>query len=463
MTGGDATETTMDGWRSLLRREWLPPLVVLAGGVLLHSMNVLLLATVLPTIVGELGGAALMHWPTTAFLASSIVAATCTGMLTGSLGARTTFCIGTFVFGLGSLVCALAPTMTWIIAGRFVAGFGGGLLGAVSYVVVGDAFPERTWSRVIALLSGMWSVSILVGPLAGGVFALWGAWRGVFVAVMALAALLALAAFRTLPNKKHGSGEDSRALPVGRVLLICLAIAGTSYAAITPALAGKAALIALAVAALAVMLAIDRMSGVPLLPRDAFSLHSETGVGLWLILLLAVSYSPLQIYIPIFLQRLHGFDPLTAGYAVAGASLGWTVAALATAGAQRDWPEVLILTGPVVMGIGLAAVACLTAVPPGYAVVPAVVLVGIGIGCCWAFVAQRTMSRARKGDETVAASSVATVQQMGFALGAALAGLAANASGFADGDMAPTFWVPMSFVAATVLSLLAALRLRALR
>src|SRR5690242_6576628 len=257
MTGGDATETTMDGWRSLLRREWLPPLVVLAGGVLLHSMNVLLLATVLPTIVGELGGAALMHWPTTAFLASSIVAATCTGLLTASLGARTTFCLGTFVFGLGSLVCALAPTMTWIIAGRFVAGFGGGLLGAVSYVVVGDAFPERTWSRVIALLSGMWSVSILVGPLAGGVFALWGAWRGVFVAVMALAALLALAAFRTLPNKKHGSGEDSRALPVGRVLLICLAIAGTSYAAITPALAGKAALIALAVAALAVMLSID--------------------------------------------------------------------------------------------------------------------------------------------------------------------------------------------------------------
>src|SRR5215467_11037877 len=200
-------DETIDGWRALARPEWLPALAVLSGGILLHSMNVLLLATVLPTIVGELGGAALMHWPTTAFLASSIVAATCTGLLTASLGARTTFCLGTFVFGLGSLVCALAPTMTWVIAGRFVAGFGGGLLGAVSYVVVRDAFPEQAWPRVIALLSGMWSVSILVGPLAGGVFALWGAWRGVFVAVMALAALLGLAAFRTLPNKKHGTGK----------------------------------------------------------------------------------------------------------------------------------------------------------------------------------------------------------------------------------------------------------------
>src|SRR5262245_10501390 len=238
-----------EGWRALMNPEWLPPLAVLAGGILLHSMNVLLLATVLPTIVGDLGGAALMHWPTTAFLASSIVAATCTGLLTASLGARTTFCIGTFVFGLGSLVCAVAPTMIWVIAGRFVAGFGGGLLGAVSYVVVRDAFPERTWPRVIALLSGMWSVAIVVGPLAGGVFALWGAWRGVVVAVMALAALLGLAAFRTLPNKKHGAGAHG-ALPIGRVLLICLAIAGTSSAAITSALAGKALLIVLAVAAL---------------------------------------------------------------------------------------------------------------------------------------------------------------------------------------------------------------------
>jgi predicted MFS family arabinose efflux permease len=365
------------------------------------------------------------------------------------------------VFGLGSLVCALAPTMTWIIAGRFVAGFGGGLLGAVSYVVVRDAFPERAWPRVIALLSGMWSVSIVLGPLAGGVFALWSAWRGVFFAVMVLAALLGLAAFRTLPNTKHGAGSGG-SLPIGRVLLICLAIAATSSAAVMPALIGKALLIVLAVTALTLMLALDRRSRTPLLPRDAFSPNSQTGVGLWLVLLLAVTYSPLQIYVPIFLQRLHGFDPLSAGYAVAAASLGWTVASLGTAGAQERWPDRLIIVGPVVMGIGLAGVACLTTLPPGYAVVPAVIVVGLGIGGCWAFIAQRTMSGARKGDETVAASSLATVQQMGFALGAALAGLAANASGFAEGDLAATFWVPMSFVAAAVLGLGAALRLRAL-
>ena len=76
------------GWLDLVRPARLPTLAVLLGGILLHSMNVLLVATVLPSIVNEIGGASLMSWPTTAYLASSIVAATCTAPLTAAIGAR---------------------------------------------------------------------------------------------------------------------------------------------------------------------------------------------------------------------------------------------------------------------------------------------------------------------------------------------------------------------------------------
>jgi len=82
---------------------------------------------------------------------------------------------------------------------------------------------------------------------------------------------------------------------------------------------------------------------------------------------------------------------------------------------------------------------------------------------CWAFVAQRVMSGARKGDETVAASSLATVQQLGFAIGAALAGLIANASGLGHNVAAAAFWVPTSFIATAVSGFIAALRLRSIR
>jgi predicted MFS family arabinose efflux permease len=224
----------------------------------------------------------------------------------------------------------------------------------------------------------------------------------------------------------------------------------------------KLALIAGAIVTLALMVRIDRRASSPLLPRDAFSLSTPTGLGLWLALLLAITFSPLQIYVPIFLQRLHGLDPLAAGYAVTGASFGWTVASVMVAGVNEAWRGRLILFGPLVMGAGLVAVAWLMPLPPGYAVVPAIVLVGVGIGISWVFVAQRTMSGARPGDETVAASSVATVQQMGFAVGAALAGLVANASGLEEGVAGAAFWVPSSFVVAALIAFGAALRLRAL-
>ena len=66
------------------------------------------------------------------------------------------------------IVCACAPAMGQIIAGRFVQGGGGGLLSAVAYVVVRGTFPENLWPRVFALLAGAWSISVLVGPLVGG-------------------------------------------------------------------------------------------------------------------------------------------------------------------------------------------------------------------------------------------------------------------------------------------------------
>ena len=233
-------------------------------------------------------------------------------------------------------------------------------------------------------------------------------------------------------------------------------------------LLAKVGLIIMAIVSLAVMLRLDRAASKPLLPSDAFSVRTPTGVGLWLALMLCVTYSPLQIYVPIFLQQLHGLDPLAAGFTVASASLGWTAASLATAGVSESWRDRLMLAGPITMGVSLTAIALLTPHAATLLLVPAIVLLGIGIGQCWPFVAQRVMAGAKAGDEAVAASSVPTIQQMGFALGAALAGLAANASGLSAGTadagmVRAAFWVPASFVVSAALALLAGLRLRHLR
>ncbi|MEH2529959.1 MFS family permease [Bradyrhizobium sp. AZCC 1588] len=462
-------DSIREGWRSLFKPERIPILAILLGGVLLQSMNVLMLTTVLPSIVGELGGVAMLSWPTTAYLASSIVAASCAGVLATAVGSRTAYCAGVTIFGFGALLCALAPAMGWIVVGRLIQGFGGGLEAAVAYVLVRGTFPESAWSRTIALMSTSWSMSVLIGPLVGGVFAHFGSWRSAFVAAALIAVALAISAFFILPSVTARRTSPLR-VPAGRVALICLAITATSAASVVVTPLAKSGLIVAAIVSLAAMLRLDRLSMTRLLPSDAFSWRTQTGVGLWLALLLCITFSPLQIYVPMFLQQLHGFDPLSAGFAVASASLAWTIASLATAGASVRWPDRLMLTGPATMGLSLMAIGLLVpdATVSAFLLVPAIAMLGAGIGQCWPFVAHRIMDSAKAGNEVVAASSVPTVQQMGFAFGAAIAGLIANASGLSaaipDEGMARTaFWVPASFAVSAMLAFLTGLRLRALR
>jgi MFS family permease len=455
---------TEPGWLTLLTPKWALQLVVLLGGVLLHSMNVLLTATVLPSVVIEVGGADLMSWPTTAFLASSIVAATATGTLTVVIGSRPAFCVGAAIYCAGSLACALAHSMPQVIAGRFVQGFGGGLLSALAYVLVRYLFPSELWARVFGLIAAVWGVSVLVGPLVGGLFASYGFWRGAFLAVAALAGLLSVLAPRILPAAATHGNASTRQLPVLRLVLTCAAIAALSLATIASGLVSKAVLIAAAIGGIIQALRIDRASAASLLPRDAFSMRSTAGVGLWMVLLLSTATSPLPIFGPLFLQRLHSLDPLAAGYMVAGSSLAWTLAALAVASLSEGWGARLVVGGPLAMGVGLLGVGVLMPSGPVAALLPPIALIGVGIGACWAFIARRIMSGASRGEEDIAASSVATVQQAGLAFGAAAAGLVANASGLSDvlepaSLLRAAFLVPASFVVAPLLASIMGVRM----
>src|SRR5262245_31760835 len=123
-------------------------------------MNVLITATLLPSIVAELGGANLMSWPTTAFVASSIIAASGTGLVRRMFGYRLAFSVVVVLYASGAVWCACAPSIGFVIAGR-LQGLGGGLLSALAYVLVRNAFPEALWPRVFGLPSGVWSVTVL--------------------------------------------------------------------------------------------------------------------------------------------------------------------------------------------------------------------------------------------------------------------------------------------------------------
>jgi hypothetical protein len=192
------------------------------------------------------------------------------------------------------------------------------------------------------------------------------------------------------------------------------------------------------------------------LPSDAFSPRTATGIGLWMVLLLSIAYTPMSIFGPLFLQHLHGLSPLAAGYTVATSSMGWTLVSVLIASVGFVWASRLIVLGPLTTMIGLLGVGALMPTGPFPALVAAISLIGTGAGFCWAFIAQRTMAAARPGDEDAAAGAVATVQQVGMAFGAAIAGLVANVIGLSRGlqheaILGAARWVPTSFALAALI------------
>ena len=168
-------------WRELLGPKNLGASTVLAGGVALYATNEFLTISLLPSTVAEIGGQRLYAWVTTVYLVASVVAATtvnpcCPGSGRGGRTSRRSC-----VFGLGSVVCAIAPTMEFLLLGRHSCRVRRAVCSpGLGYAVINSALPQSLWTKASALVSAMWGVGTLVGPAVGGLFAQFGSWRWAF-------------------------------------------------------------------------------------------------------------------------------------------------------------------------------------------------------------------------------------------------------------------------------------------
>ncbi len=168
------------GWATLLSGSNGLRSLALAGGVILHAVNVYIATTILPSVVEDIGGIDYYAWNTTLFVAASILGSALSARLLISAGPRGAYIIAALVFAIGTLICAFAPSMPVMLTGRVVQGLGGGFLFALSYAMIRLVFSEALWPRAMALVSGMWGVATLTGPAVGGIFAELGVWRAAF-------------------------------------------------------------------------------------------------------------------------------------------------------------------------------------------------------------------------------------------------------------------------------------------
>lgn len=459
------TQEVTTQWRDLLAGGNLPRFLVIGFGVWLHAADALLVATVMPSAVAEIGGLAYISWAISLYEVASIVAMASTGLLAARLGLRSAMVSAALVYALGCLASALAPDMAVMLIGRALQGLGGGALVALSYVAVAQLFPERLMPRLFALVSTIWGVSALCGPLIGGLFASAGLWRGAFWAFAAQALLLALAALLMLATARGraAAGEGGR-LPYRRLAALTAAVLAIAEAGARASLLSSGLLGIGGLLLLGLFFMLDGKAGERLLPRRPLDLGGATGAGLIAVFALAASTISFTTYGPLLMGLLHGADPLLGGYMVALESASWSVAAVLFAGAGPAAEPRLIRLGALAIVVGLVGFGLTMPHGPLLTLTPWAVLQGAGFGMSWAFVIRRVVTGAAREDRERASSALPTVQLLGYAIGSALSGLVANALGFADGAALSEarvvgFWIFAAFLPLVLVGLFAAWRL----
>ena len=460
MTGvTDTATTTTSSWRELLGPKNLGASTVLAGGVALYATNEFLTISLLPSTVADIGGQRLYAWVTTVYLVASVVAATTVSAVLARVGPRWAYLSGLGVFAVGSLLCAVAPTMELLLVGRVVQGSAGGLLAGLGYAVINSALPQSLWTKASALVSAMWGVGTLLGPAAGGLFAQYGSWRWAFGVLVGLAAAIAVLVPFALPARTNAPLVRDR-IPVWSLLLLGSAALAVSVAGVPRSAVWTAVLLVAGAALVAVFLVVDRRTAAAVLPPTAFRPGPLKWIYLTLGLLMAATM--VDLYVPFFGQRLAHLAPVAAGFLGVALAVGWTVSEIASASATNAKKVVRIVTvAPLVMaaGLTLAAVSQFEDASGGLIAiwVVALAVTGVGVGMAWPHLSAWAMGCVDDPSEGGrAAAAINTVQLIFGAFGAGLAGIVVNATD--RGDATAARWLFATFALLAVVGVIGSYR-----
>lgn len=305
----------------------------------MFSLNQTVLATALPTIVGELNGVGQMLWVQTGFMLASTILMPAYGRLGDQFGRKAFFITAISIFIGGSFIGFLAPTMGWLIVGRIVQGVGGGGMMILSQAIIASVVPARQRGKYMGIMGSVFAVSSVAGPLIGGWLTEGPGWRWAFLLSLPLGVLAIISTvFFFHEDSSTRSGE--RSVDVTGLALIAVftssvvlvsAWGGTQFAWLSPEIIG---LIIAGVLAAAAFVVVELRVKAPIIPmwlfKDRnFTLASIAGISL------SVGMFGVISYMPTYLQMTHELSPAAAGLSmiplmatmlVVGTTVGFLIA-----------------------------------------------------------------------------------------------------------------------------------------
>ncbi|EHN09687.1 transmembrane efflux protein [Patulibacter medicamentivorans] len=337
----------------------------------------------LPHISKDLGGGlAGQQWTSNAYLLTLGSLLMVAGSLGDVFGERRIFLLGVAGFGVTSLICAAAPSIGVLIAGRALQGASGALLTPAALAVIVATFDEDDRNRAIGSWTAWGGIGAAIGPLLGGWLVDAASWQWVFLINVPLVLLTLWIIVLAIP----AAGErGERRLDLVGAALCATGLAGLTFGLIQQPLAGWGSLsvvgpLAGGALVFAVFLLYERRAREPMLPLDLFR-RRNFAVGNVETLVMYAGLALVFFYLTIYLQQVAGFDALKAG--LAGLPVTILMLLLASrfgALADRIGPRLFMGAGPVVSGVGLLLLLRLDR-DVSYLgdVLPAMVVFGIGL------------------------------------------------------------------------------------
>ncbi len=394
--------------------------------MLLAALDQTIVATALPTIVGDFGGLSHISWVVTAYLLAQTAVTPLYGKLGDMYGRKIVLQAGLIVFLLGSALCGLSQSLDQLIVFRALQGLGGGGLMVSAQAAIGDVVPPRERGRYTGLFGGVFGLASIAGPLLGGFLTGHLSWRWIFYVNLPLGVLALFVLGATLPavaqRVHHKVDYLGTALLAGGISAIVLAtsLGGNSYAWGSPFIVGLGILGVLLLTAFPFA---ERSAAEPVLPlrllaNPVFSVTSAVGFVVGFALFGAVTY------LPLFLQVVKGATPTGSGLQLVPLMGGLLVTSIVSGqiitrtGRYKPFP----IAGTAVMAIGLYMLSTLDPTSSRSAIFLYMFVLGLGLGMVMQVLVLAVQNAVDYSDLGVATSGATLFRSIGGALGTAVLG-----------------------------------------
>jgi EmrB/QacA subfamily drug resistance transporter len=428
----------------LTRRRRMLVLAICCSSLFIVSLDNTIVNLALPSIQRDLDASvSALQWTIDAYTLTIACLLMLSGATADRVGRRRVFQIGLVLFGLGSLLCSVAPNVGSLIAFRALQAVGGSMLNPVAMSIITNTFTDRQErARAIGVWGAVIGVSMSLGPVLGGVLVDSVGWRSIFwVNVPVVVAAVVLTA-RFVPESR--APRARRLDPWGQGLVV-LVLGGLTFGIIEGPVRGWGSpdiVTCFAVAAVAAVLLVlvESRRRDPLIDPRFFRSLPFSGATITAVCAFAAMAGFLFLN-ALYLQDVRGYSPLHAGLlTLPMAVMTGLLPPLSGRLVGSRGPRIPLLVGGA--GITVAALILLVVLEantPIGLIILAYVVFGIGFGMINAPITNTAVSGMPITQAGVAAAVASTSRQVGSALGVAVLGSLVTAritgpitTGFAD-------------------------------